>query len=564
MFEQNQNNGPQVLGEFHYQQQIKEGLALSTDDLSKRREAVLRLLDEHTHADPAATLYRFFAESNNDTDRSYRIVYTNCTYPRLKDLNMHLTMQLADEVQAEIRNATLELAQEKGLITPEYFDAASQHSKGVQFVVPQGGNETYLTAKCEEVIAGVKDRLATKLKQLLPDLIAHARAELDRNPDDAVLKIHVTYLEELIAMANTPEQFGYYFGVSKLNFANGVSNEQAFMDINVALAEAVKGVKQASLRKQQEEAPVVTSSYAAADSERSVNYRRSNVHRFDPKYYATDLLRSYGQLLCLENEAKTDQAKQIVFNHFFIRNEEGELELTPQGAVDIRRFDHFKHTDIYRASPDFAEKIKKDAQWLELIEFADFVKMVPVTEFGHYRAKLDRANTLRRNIVTGTVSEEELCEAIKLGLTSHKEHAEEDGEVLTDKGFNLDLIRGDRPAHQHTDSVVLYTDAIGLGGQNKIAYDQLSRRIVKKYIAAVRDLINSDECFPKLISFTENNFGVPLISNVLSWIECEKYKHVECGDHYIFIGKALKVTVNNNLDSISPLVYYGKSYKELK
>jgi len=66
------------------------------------------------------------------------------------------------------------------------------------------------------------------------------------------------------------------------------------------------------------------------------------------------------------------------------------------------------------------------------------------------------------------------------------------------------------------------------------------------------------------VSFTENNFGVPLINNVLSWIECEKYKHVECGDHYIFIGKALKVTVNNNLDSISPLVYYGKSYKELK
>ena len=66
------------------------------------------------------------------------------------------------------------------------------------------------------------------------------------------------------------------------------------------------------------------------------------------------------------------------------------------------------------------------------------------------------------------------------------------------------------------------------------------------------------------VSFTENNFGVPLVSNVLSWIECEKYKHVECGDHYIFIGKALKVTVNNNLDFISPLVYYGKSYKELK
>ena len=66
------------------------------------------------------------------------------------------------------------------------------------------------------------------------------------------------------------------------------------------------------------------------------------------------------------------------------------------------------------------------------------------------------------------------------------------------------------------------------------------------------------------VNFTENNFGIPLIENVLSWIECEKYKQIECGDHYIFIGKALKVTINSSLDSISPLVYYGKSYKELK
>lgn len=66
------------------------------------------------------------------------------------------------------------------------------------------------------------------------------------------------------------------------------------------------------------------------------------------------------------------------------------------------------------------------------------------------------------------------------------------------------------------------------------------------------------------LEFIKNDFGIPLISNVLSWIECEKYKHVECGDHYIVIGKGLKVRINNNLNSISPLVYYGKSYQELK
>lgn len=66
------------------------------------------------------------------------------------------------------------------------------------------------------------------------------------------------------------------------------------------------------------------------------------------------------------------------------------------------------------------------------------------------------------------------------------------------------------------------------------------------------------------IDFTENSFDIPLISNVLSCIECEKYKQIECGDHYIFIGSVLKVKVNNDLDGSTPLIYYGKSYKELK
>lgn len=65
------------------------------------------------------------------------------------------------------------------------------------------------------------------------------------------------------------------------------------------------------------------------------------------------------------------------------------------------------------------------------------------------------------------------------------------------------------------------------------------------------------------IDFTENNFGIPLISNVLSSIECKKYKQIECGDHYIFIGKALKVNISSDLLT-SPLIYYGKSYKELQ
>lgn len=66
------------------------------------------------------------------------------------------------------------------------------------------------------------------------------------------------------------------------------------------------------------------------------------------------------------------------------------------------------------------------------------------------------------------------------------------------------------------------------------------------------------------IDFIQNSVGTPIISNVLSSIECNHYKHIECGDHYIFIGQVFKVQINNNLVGKSPLVYYGKSYRELK
>ncbi len=66
------------------------------------------------------------------------------------------------------------------------------------------------------------------------------------------------------------------------------------------------------------------------------------------------------------------------------------------------------------------------------------------------------------------------------------------------------------------------------------------------------------------IDFIENSSNTPLISNVLSSIECENYKCIECGDHYIFIGKVLKVQINSEVSIKDPLIYYGKSYRELK
>ena len=67
--------------------------------------------------------------------------------------------------------------------------------------------------------------------------------------------------------------------------------------------------------------------------------------------------------------------------------------------------------------------------------------------------------------------------------------------------------------------------------------------------------------------FSEVNYeissitGTPLISEAASFIECEKYNEFECGDHFIFIGKAIVTKVDKTK---SPLLYFEKSYFSIK
>lgn len=53
----------------------------------------------------------------------------------------------------------------------------------------------------------------------------------------------------------------------------------------------------------------------------------------------------------------------------------------------------------------------------------------------------------------------------------------------------------------------------------------------------------------------------PLIFDAVCWIECSKYRQIECGDHYIFIGEVKGSQILNNK---SPLIYFGKAYREIK
>ena len=53
----------------------------------------------------------------------------------------------------------------------------------------------------------------------------------------------------------------------------------------------------------------------------------------------------------------------------------------------------------------------------------------------------------------------------------------------------------------------------------------------------------------------------PLILGAICSIECKKYEQFKCGDHLIIIGEVMQTTINNKL---SPLLYYAKSYLEIK
>ena len=53
----------------------------------------------------------------------------------------------------------------------------------------------------------------------------------------------------------------------------------------------------------------------------------------------------------------------------------------------------------------------------------------------------------------------------------------------------------------------------------------------------------------------------PLLIGGSSFIQCKKFKEVECGDHFIFIGEVVQIAID---ESKSPLLYFAKSYREMK
>lgn len=61
--------------------------------------------------------------------------------------------------------------------------------------------------------------------------------------------------------------------------------------------------------------------------------------------------------------------------------------------------------------------------------------------------------------------------------------------------------------------------------------------------------------------YTGSLSQAPFINGAICFLECKKYKQIECGDHYIFVGEVKRATVDNTK---SPLIYFAKSYKGIK
>jgi flavin reductase (DIM6/NTAB) family NADH-FMN oxidoreductase RutF len=62
------------------------------------------------------------------------------------------------------------------------------------------------------------------------------------------------------------------------------------------------------------------------------------------------------------------------------------------------------------------------------------------------------------------------------------------------------------------------------------------------------------------VSYETGLYGIPRLSGVHAALECEKHARHDGGDHVIFVGRAVALTVNSQA---RPLVFYRGRYREI-
>jgi len=63
------------------------------------------------------------------------------------------------------------------------------------------------------------------------------------------------------------------------------------------------------------------------------------------------------------------------------------------------------------------------------------------------------------------------------------------------------------------------------------------------------------------INYPKSSFlKIPYIDNCIGYLECLYYKHLEIGDHFIFLSKVVNVEIINEK---RPLIYYRRGYHKV-
>lgn len=63
------------------------------------------------------------------------------------------------------------------------------------------------------------------------------------------------------------------------------------------------------------------------------------------------------------------------------------------------------------------------------------------------------------------------------------------------------------------------------------------------------------------VPYTIGGNGAPRIDNVLAWLECEVSERLDGGDHTIFLGRVVDLSIAR--PDASPLLFYAGRYREL-
>lgn len=56
------------------------------------------------------------------------------------------------------------------------------------------------------------------------------------------------------------------------------------------------------------------------------------------------------------------------------------------------------------------------------------------------------------------------------------------------------------------------------------------------------------------------SLGLPRINGCISWIECRQWAHYDAGDHTLFVGEIVELSLG---DAVDPLIYYNREFVEL-